>query len=98
MVPVKLVGLEMQVTMQAIGAVPSLVVYPAIPFIAFGFFFFYWLSALLYLFNVGKIRQNNCKYNSRAYAEQFIVKACTRMGIVMSASLFCCFINGALKI
>ncbi len=62
----KLVGLEMQVTVQAIGAVPSLVVYPAIPFIAFGFFFIYWLSALLYLFSAGKIRQNNCTYNSCA--------------------------------
>jgi choline transporter-like protein 2/4/5 len=56
----------MQVTVQAIGAVPSLVVYPAIPFIAFGFFFIYWLSALLYLFSAGKIRQNNCIYNSCA--------------------------------
>jgi len=63
---VKLVGLEMQVTVQAIGAVPSLVVYPAIPFIAFGFFFIYWLSALLYLFSAGQIRQNNCTYNSCA--------------------------------
>ncbi|CAK9865675.1 unnamed protein product [Sphagnum jensenii] len=55
-----------KVTVQAIGAVPSLVVYPAIPFIAFGFFFIYWLSALLYLFSAGKIRQNNCTYNSCA--------------------------------
>jgi hypothetical protein len=31
----------MQVTVQAIGAVSSLVVYPAIPFIAFGFFSIY---------------------------------------------------------
>jgi len=31
---VKLVGLEMQLTIQTIGAVPSLVVYLAIPFIA----------------------------------------------------------------
>jgi len=56
----------MQVTMHAIGALSSLVVYPAIPFIAFGFFFIYWLSALLYLFIAGKIRQNNCTYNSCA--------------------------------
>ncbi len=56
----------MQVTVQAIGAVPSLVVYPAIPFMAFGLFFIYWLSALLYLFSAGKIRQNNCTYNSCA--------------------------------
>jgi choline transporter-like protein 2/4/5 len=56
-----------QVAAKAIGAIPSLIIYPIIPFLVAAAFLIYWLAALLYLASAGSVTQNNCNNSCAAY-------------------------------
>ena len=56
-----------QVAAKAIGAIPSLIIYPIIPFLVVSIFLIYWTAGLLYLFSAGNITRNNCNNSCSAY-------------------------------
>jgi choline transporter-like protein 2/4/5 len=56
-----------QVAAKAIGAIPSLIFYPIVPFVFQSAFLIYWVAALLYLFSAGHVTRNNCKNSCAAY-------------------------------
>ncbi len=56
-----------QVAGKAIGAIPSLIIYPIIPFIIVAVFLIYWVAALLYLASAGSVVQNTCNNSCAAY-------------------------------
>ncbi len=56
-----------QVAAKAIGAIPSLIIYPIVPFLVVAVFLIYWLAALLYLASAGSVTQNNCNNSCAAY-------------------------------
>ncbi|KAL3684879.1 hypothetical protein R1sor_002901 [Riccia sorocarpa] len=56
-----------KVAANAIGAIPSLVIFPIIPAVLLGLLFIYWLSTLLYLASAGEITQNVCNNGCCAY-------------------------------
>jgi choline transporter-like protein 2/4/5 len=56
-----------QVAAKAIGAIPSLVIYPIVPFLILVVFLIYWVTALLYLTSAGSVTRNNCNNSCAAY-------------------------------
>jgi choline transporter-like protein 2/4/5 len=56
-----------QVAAKAIGAIPSLVIYPIVPFLILVVFLIYWVTALLYLTSAGSVTQNICNNSCAAY-------------------------------
>ncbi|CAM6029743.1 unnamed protein product [Sphagnum balticum] len=52
---------------KAIGAIPSLIIYPIFPFIVVAVFLIYWVAALLYLASAGSVVQNTCNNSCAAY-------------------------------
>jgi hypothetical protein len=56
-----------QVAAKAIGAIPSLIFYPKVPFLFQSAFLIYWVAALLYFFSAGHVTRNNCKNSCAAY-------------------------------
>lgn len=57
----------MQVSAKAIGAIPSLIFYPIVPFLFQSAFLIYWVAGLLYLVSAGNITRNNCNNSCAAY-------------------------------
>ncbi|BBM99127.1 hypothetical protein MPTK1_1g18950 [Marchantia polymorpha subsp. ruderalis] len=57
----------LKVASKAIGAIPSLMIYPVFPALVLLFFFVYWMVTLLYLFSAGEITQNVCNNGCCAY-------------------------------
>lgn len=45
-----------QVALRAVIAIPSLIIYPLIPFVILSIFLMYWVAATLYLFSAGEVR------------------------------------------
>jgi choline transporter-like protein 2/4/5 len=46
----------MQVSLQSVVAIPSLLIYPLVPFFILGIFLIYWVAATLYLFSAGDVQ------------------------------------------
>ncbi|CAM6015869.1 unnamed protein product [Sphagnum balticum] len=55
-----------KVAAKAIGAIPSLVIYPIVPFLILVVFLIYWVTVLLYLTSAGSVTRNNCNNSCAA--------------------------------
>ncbi|KAG0610439.1 hypothetical protein M758_7G065600 [Ceratodon purpureus] len=56
-----------KVSAKAIGAIPSLIFYPIVPFLFQSAFLIYWVAGLLYLVSAGDVSRNNCNNSCAAY-------------------------------
>ncbi|KAG0559037.1 hypothetical protein KC19_10G073600 [Ceratodon purpureus] len=56
-----------KVAAKAIGAIPSLILYPLVPFLFQSIFLIYWVAGLLYLFSAGDVTRNICNNSCAAY-------------------------------
>ncbi|XP_073392196.1 choline transporter protein 1 isoform X2 [Physcomitrium patens] len=56
-----------KVATKAMGAIPSLLIYPIIPFIFQSAFLIYWVAGFLYLVSAGTVTRNNCNNSCAAY-------------------------------
>ncbi|KAG0591066.1 hypothetical protein KC19_1G146700 [Ceratodon purpureus] len=45
-----------KVSLQSVVAIPSLLIYPLVPFFVLGIFLIYWVAATLYLFSAGEVK------------------------------------------
>ncbi|KAK3037939.1 hypothetical protein RJ639_031830 [Escallonia herrerae] len=55
------------VAAKVIGEVQALIIFPVMPYSILAIFYMFWLSAALYLFSSGQVRQNDCTANCCAY-------------------------------
>ncbi|KAK3017564.1 hypothetical protein RJ639_006631 [Escallonia herrerae] len=56
-----------RVAAKVIGEVQALIIFPVMPYTILAIFYMFWLSAALYLFSSGQVRQNDCTANCCAY-------------------------------
>ncbi|KAK2992977.1 hypothetical protein RJ640_004489 [Escallonia rubra] len=58
---------QLYVAAKVIGEVQALIIFPVMPYSILAIFYMFWLSAALYLFSSGQVRQNDCSANCCAY-------------------------------
>ncbi|KAL8166201.1 hypothetical protein V2J09_007700 [Rumex salicifolius] len=92
----------LKVAAKVIGEAQALMIFPIIPYTFLAVFYMFWLSAALYLFSSGEVRQNYCSSNCCAYDLSSKRVSCERccgysidytphLGIAILFHLFVCY-------